>query len=114
MFTVLLSLIIVGMLVLFYRKRKVFTALLLTAVIGISLGNSVLSCYIQYRTHTHPREEAVEMEELRQFVLKHPESTFAVLPPFSGGDGRYLFNGLPECVDVGREYDMDPGYTEQI
>lgn len=97
-FTVLLSLIIVGMLVLFYRKRKVFTALLLTALIGISLGNSVLSCYIQYRTHTHPREEAVEMEELRQFVLKHPESTFAVLPPFSGGE--MVDTYLMDCRNV--------------
>lgn len=68
--------------VLFYNKnRQVFRRFFLIGICILCLGNNALSVYVQYKTHTHSKEETVEAERLRTFVKEHDDERFLVLEP---------------------------------
>ena len=78
----LLIIIIVFALVLLYeKKRQLFRKVLLTGICIMCVGNSALSIYVQYKTHTHGKEETTEAETLRNFVRENNDKTFWVLEP---------------------------------
>lgn len=63
------------------KSCKTFQRVLVLGLVMMSLGNSALSIYVQYKTHTHTEAETVEMEQLREFVREHEEENFLVLEP---------------------------------
>ena len=79
--SLVIILVIAEFIVLYYRNHQWFRRFLMTGLIVMSLGNSVLSIYVQYKTHSHSEEETVEAEQLREFVLEHSDENFLVLEP---------------------------------
>lgn len=75
--------IIAGFMVLYYKKREAFGRVLAIGLAIMCLGNSALSIFVQYKTHTHSEAETVEMEQLREFVREHSHENFLVLEPES-------------------------------
>lgn len=67
--------------ILYVKNRRTFERLLTLGLIVMCVGNSALSVYVQYRTHTHTEEETLEAEQLRDFVREHKEENFLVLEP---------------------------------
>ena len=67
--------------VLYYRKRELFGRAVTIGLTIMCLGNSALSIFVQYKTHTHSEAETVEMEQLRDFVRVHSDENFLVLEP---------------------------------
>ena len=45
------------------------------------LGNTVLSVYVQYKTHSHTQAEFAEIQEMREFVDGNLQERFLVLEP---------------------------------
>ena len=66
---------------LFYNKNKFFITLLLSGILIASLGNNILSTYVQYKTHTHTKEETAEAEQVLDFVRTHADVNIGVLEP---------------------------------
>ena len=66
---------------LFYNKNKFFIPLLLSGILIASLGNNILSTYVQYKTHTHTKEETAEAEQVLDFVRIHADVNIGVLEP---------------------------------
>ena len=73
--------VIAGVMVLYYRKRELFGRAVTIGLTIMCLGNSALSIFVQYKTHTHSQAETVEMEQLRDFVRVHSDENFLVLEP---------------------------------
>ena len=73
--------VIAGVMVLYYRKHEMFGRVLAGGLAIMCLGNSALSIFVQYKTHTHSEAETVEMEQLRDFVREHSDENFLVLEP---------------------------------
>lgn len=73
--------VITGGMVLYYRKRELFGRAVTIGLTIMCLGNSALSIFVQYKTHTHSEAETVEMEQLRDFVREHEDENFLVLEP---------------------------------
>lgn len=116
-FTLIMTVLVLVLLALFLRDRKAFTALLLTGAVGISLGNTILSGYIQYKTHTHTAEETAEAEQIRSFVQQHDTEKVLVLSDFRGDEMIDTF--LMDCDNVmTTNYhiiwyeDWEQGYTD--
>ena len=91
-------LVVVALAMLYRRKNKVFERILTIGLIVMCLGNSAISCYIQYRTHTHTKEEAVETEQLLQFVREHPKEQFLVVE--SQQKDELIDTFLLDCANV--------------
>ena len=91
-------LVVVALAMLYRRKNKLFERILTIGLIVMCLGNSAISCYIQYRTHTHTKEEAVEAEKLLQFVREHPKEQFLVLE--SRQQDEMIDTFLLDCTNV--------------
>ena len=64
----------------------------------MSLGNSVLSGYIQYKTHTHSEQETAEIYDIRDFVRNHNDDTFLVME--SNGGEEMLDTFLMDCDNL--------------
>ena len=73
--------VIAGVMVLYYRKHEMFGRAVTIGLTIMCLGNSALSIFVQYKTHTHSQAETVEMEQLRDFVRVHSDENFLVLEP---------------------------------
>lgn len=66
---------------LYNKNRHLFEHVFFVGVCVLCLANSVLSVYVQYKTHTHTKEETMEAEWLRAFVKEHEGEHFLVLEP---------------------------------
>lgn len=97
-FVLLLIVVVVILTVLFYNDSKLFISLLLSGMMLAALGNTILSAYVQYQTHTHSTEETAEAEWIRDFVRKDKESSIAVLEPDSHEE--LLDTFLADCDNV--------------
>ncbi len=64
----------------------------------MSLGNSVLSGYIQYKTHTHSEQETAEIYDIRDFVRNHNDDTFFVMESVAGEEMLDTF--LMDCDNL--------------
>lgn len=64
----------------------------------MSLGNSVLSGYIQYKTHTHSEQETAEIYDIRDFVRNHSDDTFLVMESNAGEEMLDTF--LMDCDNL--------------
>lgn len=82
-----------------YRKNKIkFQKLFVIGIFTMCLGNSVLSVYVQYKTHTHSQTETAEAENLRQFVQENDDKVFWVLEP--DGFCELIDTYLIDCENV--------------
>ncbi len=79
-------------------KTKMFWKIFITGAIIMSLGNSVLSGYIQYKTHTHSEQETAEIYDIRDFVRNHNDDTFLVME--SNGGEEMLDTFLMDCDNL--------------
>lgn len=79
-------------------KTKMFWKIFITGAIIMSLGNSVLSGYIQYKTHTHSEQETLEIYDIRDFVRNHNDDTFLVME--SNGGEEMLDTFLMDCDNL--------------
>lgn len=108
----ILSVIVIGVfalvLALYDRNRKVFERLLCLGLVVMSLGNGMLSVYVQYKTHTHTPQETLEAEQLRDFVQSHGEDNFLVLEPEQYCELIDTF--LMDCENV--RTGMEPAVTQ--
>lgn len=108
----ILSVIVIGVfalvLALYDRNRKVFERLLCLGLVVMSLGNGILSVYVQYKTHTHTPQETLEAEQLRDFVQSHGEDNFLVLEPEQYCELIDTF--LMDCENV--RTGMEPAVTQ--
>ena len=75
--------VITIIIILYFKNRMLFFRMLATGLIIMCVGNSMLSIFVQYKTHTHTAAETTEMEQLREFVRQHPDENFLVLEPDS-------------------------------
>lgn len=80
------------------EKTKIFWKIFITGAIIMSLGNSVLSGYIQYKTHTHSEQETAEIYDIRDFVRNHNDDTFLVME--SNGGEEMLDTFLVDCDNL--------------
>ncbi|MBQ4301244.1 MAG: hypothetical protein II765_06885, partial [Lachnospiraceae bacterium] len=80
------------------EKNKIFWKIFITGAIIMSLGNSVLSGYIQYKTHTHSEQETLEIYDIRDFVRNHSEDTFLVMESNAGEEMLDTF--LMDCDNL--------------
>lgn len=80
------------------EKSKIFWKIFITGAIIMSLGNSVLSGYIQYKTHTHSEQETLEIYDIRDFVRNHSDDTFLVME--SNGGEEMLDTFLMDCDNL--------------
>lgn len=80
------------------KKTKIFWKIFITGAIIMSLGNSVLSGYIQYKTHTHSEQETAEIYDIRDFVRNHNDDTFLVME--SNGGEEMLDTFLVDCDNL--------------
>lgn len=94
----LVILAVVILTILFYNNSKAFFRLLLAGLLVVTLANNMLSCYVQYRTHTHDAAETADAEEVRAFVAAHDENV-AILEPQEGHD-ELLDTFLVDCSNV--------------
>ncbi|MBR1572276.1 MAG: hypothetical protein IJ655_06010 [Lachnospiraceae bacterium] len=79
-------------------KTKIFWEIFITGAIIMSLGNSVLSGYIQYKTHTHSGQETAEIYDIRDFVRNHNDDTFLVMESAAGEEMLDTF--LMDCDNL--------------
>ena len=79
-------------------KTKMFWKIFITGAIIMSLGNSVLSGYIQYKTHTHSEQEIAEIYDIRDFVRNHNDDTFLVMESVAGEEMLDTF--LMDCDNL--------------
>jgi hypothetical protein len=79
-------------------KTKIFWKIFITGAIIMSLGNSVLSGYIQYKTHTHSEQETLEIYDIRDFVRNHNDDTFLVMESVAGEEMLDTF--LMDCDNL--------------
>ena len=77
----IIVLIVAVLLSLYSHRREFFKKMVLIALLTVNVGNSVISIYVQYKTHSHTEGEVNEMEALREFVCEHKEDKFLVLEP---------------------------------
>ena len=96
--TLLLILVVAILTYLFYNNSKYFIIVLLSGLSLVTLGNNVLSTYIQYKTHTHSGAEAAETWEVRALVLEHSEDNFVILEPQNHSE--MLDTYLVDCDNV--------------
>ncbi|MBE5897112.1 MAG: hypothetical protein E7281_05045 [Lachnospiraceae bacterium] len=80
------------------EKNKIFWKIFIAGAIIMSLGNSVLSGYIQYKTHTHSEQETAEVYDIRDFVRNHNDDTFLVME--SNGGEEMLDTFLMDCDNL--------------
>lgn len=80
------------------EKTKIFWKIFITGAIIMSLGNSVLSGYIQYKTHTHSEQETLEIYDIRDFVRNHNDDTFLVMESVAGEEMLDTF--LMDCDNL--------------
>ena len=80
------------------EKSKIFWKIFITGAIIMSLGNSVLSGYIQYKTHTHSEQETLEIYDIRDFVRNHNDDTFLVMESVAGEEMLDTF--LMDCDNL--------------
>ncbi len=83
---------------LFYNKSKFFITLLLSGILIVSLGNNILSTYVQYKTHTHTQAETAEAEQVCDFVRAHADVGIGVLEPVTHEE--LLDTFLIDCDNV--------------
>ncbi len=96
---VLLLIVIVAIFTyLFYNKSKFFITLLLSGILIVSLGNNILSTYVQYKTHTHTQAETAEAEQVCDFVRAHADVGVGVLEPVTHEE--LLDTFLIDCDNV--------------
>lgn len=79
--SVVVIVIVIALMAMRNKSYKTFQRVLVVGLVVMSLGNSALSVYVQYKTHTHTDAETAEMEQLREFVCEHREDNFLVLEP---------------------------------
>lgn len=79
--SLLIIVVVAALIVTYGRNRKVFGRVITLGLVVMCVGNSALSVYVQYKTHTHTEAETAEMEQLREFVCEHQEANFLVLEP---------------------------------
>ncbi len=84
---------------LFYNKTKLFTNLLLAGILIVTLGNNILSTYVQYKTHTHGAAETAEAELVRDFVRSDEDIRVGVIEVQDGHD-ELLDTFLVDCDNV--------------
>jgi hypothetical protein len=97
-FSLVMTAIILFLSYLFSKHRQRFAQMFVLGVAILSLGNTALSTYIQYKTHSHPAAQVTEMESLREFVQQHEEDNFLVL---SSHDGWEMMDSyLMDCDNV--------------
>lgn len=96
---VLLLIVIVAIFTyLFYNKSKFFITLLLSGILIVSLGNNILSTYVQYKTHTHTQAETTEAEQVCDFVREHADVGIGVIEPVTHEE--LLDTFLIDCDNV--------------
>ena len=83
---------------LFYNKSKFFITLLLSGILIVSLGNNILSTYVQYKTHTHTQAETTEAEQVCDFVREHADVGIGVIEPVTHEE--LLDTFLIDCDNV--------------
>lgn len=98
----MLSIAIVLVVIIFmrsYHKDKArFEKLFVGGAILLCAANTVLSVYVQYKTHTHTAEETKEAEQMRGFILEHPREQFLLYEP--DGYDELLDTFLADCENL--------------
>lgn len=92
------SIIAIVLMALYQKNEKRFWKIFILGAIMMSLGNTVLSGYVQYKTHTHTEVELTEMNEIREFVKAHPDATFMAAESVTGEEMLDTF--LMDCDNV--------------
>ncbi|MDD6194991.1 MAG: glycosyltransferase family 39 protein [Lachnospiraceae bacterium] len=93
-----LSVVAVVFVALYGKNKAAFAKWFAAFLICMCIGNSALSVYVQYKTHTHSEEEMAEMEQMREFVISHASEGFLVLEPV--GQDELLDTYLIDCENV--------------
>ena len=77
----LLMVVCVILICLWEKKRRIFRTTMVALLMLCCLGNTVLSVYVQYKTHSHTQAEFAEIQEMREFVDGNLQERFLVLEP---------------------------------
>ena len=96
--SVLIIVVVALLLMIFEKNRKVFEKIMVIGLTIMCLGNNALSVYVQYKTHTHSRQETREAEEILSFVREHSQDNVLVLEP--AGNNELLDTFLMDCHNV--------------
>ncbi len=108
--SVLLMLVIMALLLIYRKSREWFKKIFLTLLVLMCLGNTVLSVYVQYKTHTHSEAETTEAEEIVSFVRGHTDSDFLILETENYDE--LLDTFLVDCPNV--RTGMEPIITQDV
>lgn len=98
---IILTLLIVvcGILIwLWEKKEQIFRNVIIVLLMLCCLGNTVLSVYVQYKTHSHTQAEFVEIQEIRSFIYENAQEQFLVLEPETYNE--MLDTYLLDCENV--------------
>lgn len=79
--SVVIILVAFGLMMLYGKNRDIFKKIFVVGILLMCLGNTALSVYVQYKTHTHSQDETAEAEVLRTFVRENENKSFWVLEP---------------------------------
>lgn len=97
-FSGILLIILVILFIIYNRNRNIFQKIMVCGIVIACLGNSILSVFVQYKTHTHTIQETAEAERIREFVCQHEQEAFLLYEP--DGFDELLDTFLVDCENL--------------